>query len=425
MTTSLLEHQPHPRTLPVGDRTRPAVARRRHGAGFWMVAFAFLVGMAFSTVPTPLYPLYEARDGFSTFTVTVVYATFAVGVVISLMLAGHISDWVGRKKILLPSLGLELAGALVYLSGASLPLLLAGRLVTGLGVGMLTATATAHLQELHTAHRPGASGQRFELVSTVANIGGLGVGPLVGGILAQFVGAPLRVPFLVFAVLLGLGMVAVALTPETVAEQMVKPAYRPQRVSADHGDRAGFLVAAASGFAAFAVFGMFTSIAAGFVGGTLHHPSRALAGLIVFVVFGAAAVAQTLTGRLSTAAKRRAGLLTQAVGLVVLLAGMRDANLPAFLAGGILSGIGAGVLFKAALGAVAAAAVPAKRSEALADLFLISYVGLSLPALGIGLATREVSTTTAMTWFTAVLLVMLGAVAALGRRADAGGPAVR
>ena len=61
------------------------------------------------------------------------------------------------------------------------------RLVSGLGVGLVTATATAYLHDLHFAHRPGASGQRFELVSTAANIGGLGIGPLVSGILAQWV----------------------------------------------------------------------------------------------------------------------------------------------------------------------------------------------------------------------------------------------
>ena len=94
---------------------------------------------------------------------------------------------------------------------------------------MVTATATAHLHDLHSA-RPGASGQRFELVSTGANIGGLGVGALVAGVLAQWVIGPLRTPYLVFAVLLALAIAAVALTPETVQERLVRPSYRPQRI---------------------------------------------------------------------------------------------------------------------------------------------------------------------------------------------------
>ncbi|MFF0226253.1 MFS transporter [Streptomyces sp. NPDC004629] len=398
---------------------RHAVGSRRHGVGFVLIAYAFLTAMAFSTVPTPLYPLYMARDGFSTFMVTVVFATYAVGVVVSLLLAGHISDWVGRKKVLVPAISLELVAAVLFLTGTSLPVLLIARFLTGLGVGMITATATAHLQELHAAHRPGASTHRFELVSTGANIGGLGVGPLVAGFLAQWVAVPLRTPYFVFAALLVLGLVAVALTPETVEERFARPAYRPQRISLDHGDRTGYLAAAAGAFASFAVFGLFTSVAPGFVAGALHHPSRALAGVIVFVVFGGAATAQGLTARLSTPAKRRLGLLAQAAGVVTLVTGMHTANLAAFLAGGVVAGIGAGVLFKAALGTVAALAVPDKRSEALAGLFLIAYLGLTLPAVGIGVATLGLSAVTVMTWFAGVLLVLLTAVALLARRRPA------
>ncbi|WP_405885962.1 MFS transporter [Streptomyces longwoodensis] len=407
-------HQPSRTATPTGGR--------RHGIGFALIAFAFLTAMAFSTVPTPLYPLYMAEDGFSTFMVTVVFATYAVGVIISLVLAGHLSDQFGRKKLLLPAIGLELVAAVLFLTSTSLPVLLVARLVTGLGVGMVTATATAHLHDLHTAHRPGASTQRFELVSTAANIGGLGVGPLVAGILAQWVTGPLRTPYLVFAALLLASALAVVLTPETVETPRTRPAYRPQRISVDHGDRAGFTAAAAAGFASFAVFGLFTSVAPGFVAGALHHPSRALAGLIVFVVFGAAATAQSLTARLSTAAKRTLGLVAQLVGVVTLVAGMRTGGLTAFLVGGVVAGVGAGVLFKASVGTVAALAAPARRSEALAGLFLISYLGLTLPAVGIGVATRSFSAVTVMTWFAAALLVLLASVAALARRrpADAG-----
>ncbi|MGW3017409.1 MFS transporter [Streptomyces longwoodensis] len=410
-------HQLHQLHRPSGAATPGG--GRRHGIGFALIAFAFLTAMAFSTVPTPLYPLYMAEDGFSTFMVTVVFATYAVGVIISLVLAGHLSDQFGRKKLLLPAIGLELVAAVLFLTSTSLPVLLVARLVTGLGVGMVTATATAHLHDLHTAHRPGASAQRFELVSTAANIGGLGVGPLVAGVLAQWVTGPLRTPYLVFAALLLVSAVAVALTPETVEKPRTRPAYRPQRISVDHGDRAGFSAAAAAGFASFAVFGLFTSVAPGFVAGSLHHPSRALAGLIVFVVFGAAATAQSLTARLSTAAKRTLGLVAQLVGVVTLVAGMRTGDLTAFLVGGVVAGIGAGVLFKASVGTVAALAAPAQRSEALAGLFLISYLGLTLPAVGIGVATRSFSAVTVMTWFAAALLVLLATVAALARRRPA------
>ncbi|MCL2553308.1 MAG: MFS transporter [Actinomycetia bacterium] len=394
---------------------------RRYGAGFWTVAAVFVTAMAFSTVPTPLYPLYQAHDGFSTFTITVVFAAYAVGVVISLLLGGHVSDRLGRKKVMASALGLELLAAALFLTTPSLPVLLAARVVTGLGVGLLTATATAYLHELHRAGRPGAPTRRFEIVSTAANIGGLGLGPLVAGMLAQFLGAPLRLPYAVFVVLLLAGAAAVALTPETVRRPAAMPAHRPQRIGAARRDR-GQLAAAAAGFTSMAVFGLFTSVAPGFVGGALHHPSRALAGLVVFAVFGAAAAAQIGTGRLGARTRWYVGLLAQAAGMAVLAAGMHLASLPVFLVAGIIAGVGAGVLFKSAVGYVAETAAPERRGEALAGLFLASYLGLALLPVGLGAASLVMSLTSAATWFTAVVLALLASVAAGTRHHGPGAP---
>src|SRR3954471_12597967 len=101
----------HPEDMTVTTKQHSAIQRSgsaRHGVGFWLIAVVFLVSLAFSTLPTPLYPLYQRADGFNTFTVTIVFAVYAVGVITSLLLAGHVSDWLGRKKILLPALGLEI-----------------------------------------------------------------------------------------------------------------------------------------------------------------------------------------------------------------------------------------------------------------------------------------------------------------------------
>jgi len=399
--------------VPQSPETRRGSAR--HGTGFWLIAAVFAISMAFSTVPTPLYPIYQRQDGFTPFTVTVVFAVYAVGVVTSLLLAGHVSDWVGRKRVLLPALGLEAVAAVLFVAWPALPGLLIARFVTGLGVGMITATATAYLLELHAAHRPRAGRGRFELISAAANLGGLGAGTLVAGALAQFVDAPLRTPYLVFLVLLALSAVAVAATPETVVAPAVAPRYRPQRIRVAAADRVGYAVAAAGAFAGFAVFGLFTSLAPSFVAGSLHHPGRLLAGIVVFLVFGAAAATQAGSNLLSPARRFPAGLAAEAAGLVVLGAGMHLSSLALFLVGGAVAGGGAGLLFKSAIGAVAAMAAPAVRGEALAGLFLIAYLGLIGPALGLGIATHFLAATTAMLWFSGLLLALLGATAIISR----------
>jgi hypothetical protein len=281
---------------------------------------------------------------------------------------------------------------------------------------MIAATATAYLRDLDTLRRRPAGPGRFEVVSTAANIGGLGMGALVSGALAQFAPSPLAVPFAVFAGLLVLAIIGLALAPETVHPPMVRPRYRPQHVTFGRGDRASAITAAAGVFVGFAVFGLFTSLAPGFVGATLHHPGRLLAGTVAFIAFGAAAVAQTATGRLGNRTQMLAGILAQAVGLVGLAGAMEDPNLAAFLIGGALAGAGAGVLFKSALAAYVAAAEPSKRGEAASSLFLAAYLGLIIPVLGMGLATLYVSAQTAMLVFAGALLVILAAVATIALR---------
>src|ERR1700745_1551298 len=122
-----------------------SVGSRRHRRGFWVVAFAFLVVMALGTVPSPLYGLYRVRDHFSLFMVTVAFAVYAIGVIGALLLGGHLSDLYGRRRLLLPALGIAIVSAVVFLVSKSLPGLLAARLINGIAIGIVASTATAYI----------------------------------------------------------------------------------------------------------------------------------------------------------------------------------------------------------------------------------------------------------------------------------------
>jgi MFS family permease len=137
-----------PRRLPSLRSPRPAI---HHTIGFWIAAAAFLLNMAFSAVPTPLYVLYQQRDGISDFMVTVVYAVYAVGVVGSLFLGGHLSDWIGRRRVFVPALLVNALSAVVFVADPSLVGLILARIISGISVGLTTATATSYLAELHAA----------------------------------------------------------------------------------------------------------------------------------------------------------------------------------------------------------------------------------------------------------------------------------
>lgn len=367
---------------------------RHHRRGFWVVAFAFLTVMAMGTVPSPLYGLYRVHDHFSLFMVTVAFAVYAVGVIVALLLGGHLSDLYGRRRLLLPAVGVGIVSAVVFLASKSLAGLLAGRLISGIAIGLVASTATAWLAELHALGRPQASAQRAQLTAAAVNIGGLGLGALVAGLLAQWVAHPLTVPYVVFLTALVVAAIGVAIAPETHEATKPRPRYRPQRLSIPHEEMGRFFAAALSTFVAFASNGLFAGLAGVFLAVTLHHPSRALAGAVVSIMFGAAVAAQFLTVGWSVARELKAGMSSMVIGigLAVLAVWLHSPSLGLFIAGGALIGGGSGAIFKGAVGTVMSIAPPDRIAESLTGVFLCAYVGISLPVVGAGIAlARDVS----------------------------------
>jgi MFS family permease len=399
--------------------TRPDGARpsgRRHRAGFWLVAYAFAVTMAFSAVPTPLYVLYAARDGFGSLTLTVIFAVYAAGVAVSLLLAGHLSDWAGRRRMLAAAIVVNLVSGVVFLTWLSVPGLLVARFVSGISIGLLTATATAHLTELHRAgfqggRAGGRAGGSADVVSTAANLGGIGLGPLLAGLLAQYAPDPLHLPYWVAEGLLLAGLVALAVVPETVTRPEPRPAYRPQRVRVPAASRPAFFAAGSAGAVVFAVFGLFNSLAPSFLAGPLHQGSHALAGVVACAVFGAAAVSQILLARVPLGRLLRVGIAVLVAGIITITIAIWVTSLPLLLFGGVLAGAGGGATFKGAVSTVIAIAPPQARGEVLAGYFLAAYLGLAVPVVGLGVATQYLSAPVALLIFAAVLLAALAAVA--------------
>jgi MFS family permease len=392
----------------------PAVTpSRRHNTAFWIVGYTFAVTMAFTALPTPLYVLYQARDHFSTFMITVIFAAYAVGVLASLFLAGHLSDWVGRRRMVLISVGINMVSGALFLAWPTTTGLIVARVISGISIGMLTATATAYISELHSVARPGTGRNRSELVATAANLGGIGLGPLLAGLLAQYAGHALVIPYLVSEALMLAGAVALALAPETAAVRRgeSRPAYRPQRVSVPDAQRRRFFAAAVAAAGVFALFGLFTSVAPSLLADLLHNDSHAAAGAIAFAVFGAAALAQIVFGRFSRSHQVGIGLAAVLAGLALVTASVWLPSFALLLAGGIVAGAGAGTAFRGLVATVITITPAEVRGEGLAGLFLFSYLGLAVPVLGLGVATLWVSMQVAVLGLAVVLTVVLLGVA--------------
>jgi len=333
----------------------------------WLAAYAFAVVMLGTTLPTPLYPHYEQRYGFSALTITVIFAVYAFGVIAALLFLGGLSDQLGRRPALLVGLALSVVSAAAFLLAGGLGALLAGRALSGLSAGIFTGTGTATLEDLAPpGRRVFAAG-----VATAVNLGGLGCGPLLAGVLAAVATAPLRLPFCVDLGLLAPAFAAVIHMPETVLRSG-HSLPRMQRLRVPAELRGTFTRAATAGFA--------------------------------------------------TRIPARAGLSTGCIGVItgagLVAAALALESLALLIAGAIVAGLGQGLSVGAGLAAINAEAPADRRAEVASSFFVVLYVGLSIPIIGIGLASQVIGLRASALIFSGFVAALAAAclISLLGRR---------
>ncbi|MFC7755938.1 MFS transporter [Tsukamurella soli] len=382
-------------------------SRGRYRFSYWITAFTFLVLQAFMTAPSPLYGLYARRDGFSSLTITLIYAAYAAGVVVSLIFAGHLSDHHGRRPFLLIALGLDIVSAAVFIVWPDLAGLYVARVLCGLAVGVTSSTATAYLSELYLAHRPPESIHRAQLLISTVTLGGLGIGALAVGLLAQYVAHPLTVPYLILLAAFVVSAIGIAFAAETRPRLDPVPRYRPQRASAPPHARTEFFSALVGICLAFAVFGVFIGLAGTFLVVVLHHASLALAGAAIFLLFAVGVAVTTVVSAWKPRGVLIVGIGFTLAGLAALVvsAWLDQPSLTLFLVGGALIGAGGSAMFKGSLSVVIGVSPPGRLAESLAGFFLSGYVGISVPVIAVGIALQHANTRDVLLWFAIIIAV--------------------
>ncbi|MEU6815367.1 MFS transporter [Streptomyces sp. NPDC046860] len=381
-------------------------SRRHPRPGYKAAAGVFAVGMMGTTLPTPLYGLYRERIGFSELIVTVVFAVYAVGVIVALLLAGGASDVLGRRPVLIGALALSALSAVCFLLEGGLPLLYLGRVLSGFSAGLFSGTGTAAVLDLAPPARRG----RAALAATAANMGGLGLGPLVSGLLAEYAPLPLVLPFLVHLALLAVALIVTLLLGETVHHDGPRPPLRPQGMRVPPEVRGVFGPCALAAFAGFSLLGLFTAVAPAFLTETLGEHNLAVTGAVVFSVFCASTGGQLLMGRIGARAALPWGCAVLAAGLVLVGTSLLVESLPLLLVGGITGGAGQGMAFRAGLTAVGGAAPERHRGATISAFFVVAYLGISLPVVGVGALTVGLGVRGAGMVFTVCAIALVLAV---------------
>jgi MFS family permease len=361
--------------------------RAPNEVAFWLIAYVFGVTMLGTTLPTPLYVIYQGQWHFSSAIITLIFAVYAAGVLAALVFAGRASDQVGRRPVLGAALALSALSTIVFITASSVGWLFVGRILSGFTAGLMTGTGTAALTEMLGPAKP----RRASIVATAVNTGGLGLGPLIAGLFAQFAPHPTVLVFEVYLALLAVGVLALFPVPETVSERQ-RLSLRFVGFGLPDTGRREFLAAGVVGFTAFSLLGIFSALAPTFLGEVLHQHNHAVAGAVVFMIFGVSVVTQLVAGHLDYRKVVSFGLPLFLVVLALIVAGLSQASLGLFLAGTALGGIAVGCVFMGSLSTANRLAPAERRAQIVSSYFVLCYLGLSVPVIGVGISSEYFGT---------------------------------
>ncbi|MGN6379217.1 MAG: MFS transporter [Gaiellales bacterium] len=343
-----------------------------------IVAATFAAAMAATTISTPLYPFYVEQFGISSLDVTIVFAVYGVGVMSSLFVFGRLSDNIGRKPPLAAALALGVVAMAVFVLAQDLAALLVGRALIGLTAGVYTGTCTAWLVDL------GEDRGRATRLAVTANLGGLAVGPLAAGFLAQYARAPIRLTYVVWLALLAAGLLLHPRMPETVERRGFDLDFGGLRLP--DAVRRVFVPAATAGVAAFGVSGVFGSVGPAMMGEVLGITDPLATGALVTALFGFSVAGQMIAQWVSPTRALPAGCVGLAFSLVLLAAALEAKTVVALVAAAVVAGLAQGTIVGGGLGLLTASAPAERRGQVSSTYFLVLYVGLVLPVVAFGLA---------------------------------------
>jgi MFS family permease len=401
-----------------GKARRPTLPRT---AAFWLVAGVLFLLFFAAAAPSPLYGVYQARWRFSALTLTAVFAAYALLLLVTLLVFGSLSDYLGRRRVILAGLVMAAAACGLFLAAHGVGLLFAARALHGAAVGTATSALGAALIDL----QPEGS-RRAPVVTTGASMLGLAAGGLGTSALVQYGPAPTR---LIWWLLLGADLAAAAAVlamPETTPGRPgVLASLRP-RVAVPRQARGTFAIALPCLIAVWMTSGFYLALGPSLAAQVLRSPDLLWGGLVIFLLNGIGTAATVALRGASGPAAMLAGCLALLAGTAVTLAAIQATSAAAFLAGTAVAGAGFGSAMLGTFRTISTRAAPGQRAGLIAAYYIASYVAFSIPVVAAGVATTHDGLhRTALVYGTVIAILAAVAAASLifRRRSPAGGTA--
>jgi Major Facilitator Superfamily len=374
-------------------------------AAFWVLAGLFLVFFFASAAASPLYGVYQARFHFSAATLTAVFAVYVLVLLVTLLFFGSVSDYLGRLPVIITALVFSAAACVVFLTARDTGELFAARALQGIATGLASGPIGAALIDLQPA-----GSQRAPLVTSAFSSLGLALGSLVTSVLVQYAPAPTRLIWWALLALSAVGIVAVLFIAEPGSRRPgVLAALRP-RVAVPRQARGTFVSILPSLVAIWALGGLFLSLGPSLAAQATGSANLLPGGLLIFILFGAAAAAAYALRRIESRTALVAGCLLMIAGMACTFGAIATTSSVAFYLGAAVAGTGFGMISLGSFRLPTALATPGQRAGLVAAIYIAGYLAFSIPALVAGVTTTKYG-------LHATALVYAGSVAVLAAAA--------
>ncbi len=376
----------------------------------WLAFVGMVIFTMGTSIVTPLFPLYKRTFELSNGTVTLLFATYTITVVPTMLIAGNLSDMLGRKRLILPGMATITTASLVFAFSTSLPMLFVGRVLQGLAIGMFLGVGTAfvvdHARPEQRAKAAQLAGLGFRL--------GFGLGPGLGGLMAQYMSDPLHRPYKAHALLMLVGIAAILAAPETLKRRHgVKLQIR---VGVPEGQFRGFATfLAPAAFLMSFLDATLLSLAPLYMSDTLHVRNIALFGLVGFLVLAAGGFTPLVFRTLEPRRAVMAGVCASTLfSLLIVAASAFNTALLVIVAAAVI-GFTNGLILQGAT-SIAGIVVPIEeRGKLVSALYMCAYSG-TVPSVALGYLSRGIGLTATMAVFSAVAALIATFVMTVGRR---------
>lgn len=364
---------------------------------FWLVAYGLFITLLGTNIPAPLYALYRSQWNLSSGMITLIFAAYALVVIPTIIISGQLSDRIGRKKLLIPGVLFSLLGSVFFALSDGLGMLLFSRILQGISVGMLNGVAVAAMTEWDEQQ----SRTKSAFIAAIAVTVGNAMGPVISGFLGEYAPYPTQLSYLIHVLL----AIPAVLGLMAIREQRKVGACstRLHAPSIPAEIRRPFVLAATTSFIAWGIMSLMLSIIPSYLGTLVGKSNLTLSGTVIALVLGLSTLHQIMLKKLRIPALIFIGYTLLALGLIAMVLTLLTKSLFFLLLTTLFIGLGHGPTYAGSLAQVNQVAPDSARGDVVSSFFVVTYLGVSIPILGLGFAAQWIGLTHAMEIFALVM----------------------